>query len=56
MSSLKLGTNMTVFILFFAMALYEAVVARNWWFTVILLVLGVISLRADSLESKSDAS
>jgi hypothetical protein len=48
--SLKLGANMTVFILFFAMALYEAVVAHNWWFTAILLALGVIALRADSLK------
>jgi hypothetical protein len=43
---------MTVFILFFAMALYEAVVARNWWFTALLLVLCFMSLRADSLKPR----
>ncbi|HTM68284.1 MAG TPA: hypothetical protein VL426_03195 [Candidatus Binatia bacterium] len=40
-------TNLTVFILFFGIALIEAVQKRNWLEAALFAALGFIALRAD---------
>lgn len=40
-------TNITVFILFFGIALIEALQKQNWIEAILFMVLGVISLWAD---------
>ena len=40
-------TNITVFILFFGIALIEAIQKHNWLEAVLFAALGVLSLRAD---------
>jgi hypothetical protein len=49
---MKLGVNFAVFILFFGLALYEAIQAKNWLYAGIFAVLGIISLFADNLKRK----
>lgn len=49
---LKFGTNFAIFVLFFALALIEAVQSQSWLKVVIFMLLGVISLWADSKEAK----
>ena len=49
MRKLRLGASVTVFLLFFALAAMEAVQKQNWVLVAIFVVLGVLSLRADSL-------
>jgi len=49
---MKLGSAMAVFIIFFALALYEAIAARNWLFAAVFVALALLSLRADSLVNK----
>jgi len=39
--------NITVFILFFGIALIEAIQKHNWLEAVLFMALGVLSLRAD---------
>lgn len=39
--------NITVFVLFFGIALVEAIQRNNWIEAVLFLALGVLSLRAD---------
>ncbi len=43
----KLNSNITVFVLFFGLALIEAFQKQNWLEAIIFLALGIISLRAD---------
>lgn len=45
-------TNMTVFILFFGIALIEAIQGGNWIQAALFLALGVLSLRADFFKNK----
>lgn len=40
-------TNITIFILFFGLALIEAIQKQNWLESVIFLLLGIVSLWAD---------
>ncbi|MFA7314767.1 MAG: hypothetical protein WC025_02435 [Candidatus Magasanikbacteria bacterium] len=40
--------NLTVFIIFFGSALFEAIQKHNWVETILFLALGVLSLWADS--------
>jgi hypothetical protein len=40
-------TNITVFILFFGIALMEALREHNWLGAILFAALGVLSLRAD---------
>jgi hypothetical protein len=40
-------TNLAVFILFFGVALIEAIQKNNWLEAILFLALGVLSLRAD---------
>lgn len=39
--------NITVFIIFFGIALVEAVQKKNWLEAALFLALGILSLRAD---------
>lgn len=41
------SSNFTVFLLFFGIALIEAMQKQNWLEAFLFLILGVISLRAD---------
>jgi len=43
-------TNITIFVLFFGLALIEAVQERNWLKASIFVALGILSLRGDSKE------
>ncbi len=52
---IKLGTNFAVFILFFGLALVEAIQSQDWVKASIFLVLGIIFLSAD-LEKSGDKS
>jgi hypothetical protein len=45
---MKFGVNFAVFVLFFGLALVEAIQSQNWLKAVIFLLLGIISLFADS--------
>jgi uncharacterized membrane protein len=45
---MKLGTNSAVFILFFGIALIEAVQLKNWFVALIFIFLGVLSIFSDS--------
>ena len=40
-------TNITVFIIFFGVALIEAIQKQNWLEAILFLALGLISLKAD---------
>jgi len=43
-------TNLTVFILFFGIALIEALQKQNWLEALLFMALGILSLRADFLS------
>ena len=45
---IKVGSNFAVFILFFGLALVEAIQSQDWLKAGIFFVLGVIFLLADS--------
>ena len=47
MPKLRMGANVTVFLLFFAAATMEAVWKGNWILVALFLLLGLLSLRAD---------
>lgn len=47
MKKIKLGTNFAVFVIFFGLALVEAIRNRNWFSAALFLALGVLSLWAD---------
>lgn len=49
MKNLKFA-NLTVFIIFFGIALIEALQKGNWLEAILFLVLGVLSLRADFIK------
>ena len=50
MSKLRLGTNFTVFALFFGVATLEAFQTRNWLKAGLWLAIGVVFLLADNLR------
>jgi hypothetical protein len=54
MNKIKLGTNFTVFILFFGVALLEAFQTRNWLKSVFWLAIGVVFLLADNFKKKAE--
>jgi hypothetical protein len=47
---IKLGTNFTVFLLFFGVAALEAFQTRNWIKAAFWLAIGVVFLAADILR------
>ena len=50
MNKIKLGTNFTVFLLFFGIAALEAFQTKNWLKAIGWLVIGVAFLAADNLK------
>ena len=50
MSRIKLGTNFTVFLLFFGVATLETFQTRNWIKAAFWLAIGVVFLVADNLK------
>jgi hypothetical protein len=49
---MKIGKNVTVFILFFGIALVEAFQSKNWLLSTLFLLLGIIFLLADNSKKK----
>lgn len=54
MRKIKLGTNFAVFLLFFGVAVVEAIQSRNWLKCLLWLAIGVVFLLADNLKKKKD--
>jgi hypothetical protein len=52
MPRLRLGTNVTVFLLFFGVAALEAFQTRNWLKALFWLAIGVVFLLADNLKPR----
>lgn len=50
MRNIKLGTNFTVFVLFFGIATLEAFQSRNWIKAALWLAIGFVFLIADNLK------
>ena len=50
MNKIKLGTNFTVFLLFFGAAALEAFQTGNWFRAAFWLVIGAVFLLADNLK------
>lgn len=50
MNKIKLGTNFTVFLLFFGIAALEAFQTKNWLKAIFWLAIGVVFLAADNLK------
>ena len=50
MTRMKLGTNFTVFVLFFGVATLEAFQTRNWIKAAFWLAIGVVFLLADNFK------
>jgi hypothetical protein len=53
MPPIRLGTNVTVFLLFFGVAVLEAFQTRNWLKALFWLAIGVVFLMADNLKRRS---
>jgi len=49
---MKMGSNMTVFILFFGLALVEAFQEQNWLAAALFLALGFASLYQDNKKKR----
>ena len=49
---MKFGPNITIFILFFGIALVEAFQTRNWLLAILFMLLGVMFLRSDNVKKK----
>ncbi len=52
MHKFAIGTNVTIFLLFFGVALLDAVRSHDWLATTLWLALGVVFLRADALKHR----
>jgi len=52
MPGLRLGTNVTVFLLFFGVAVLEAFQSRNWLKALFWLAIGLVFLLADNLKRR----
>ena len=53
MGNLRLGANVTVFLVFFGIALLDAIWSRHWFGTFLWLAFGALFLRADSKRTES---
>ena len=51
MTKIKLGTNFAVFVLFFGIAILEAVQTRNWLKTLFWVAISIVFLVADNLKA-----
>ncbi len=52
MKKIRLGTNFTVFLLFFGVAVLEAFQTRNWIKSVFWAAIGIVFLAADNIKKK----
>ena len=52
MPTLRLGTNVAVFLLFFGVSALEAFQTRNWLKALLWLAIGVVFLSADNLKRR----
>lgn len=52
MKKIHLGTNFTIFVLFFGVALLEAFQTQNWLKAIFWLAIGIVFLVADNLKKK----
>jgi len=50
MRALRFGSNSAVFVLFFGVALLEALRHADWVFALIFLALGIMSVRSDTKQ------
>ena len=50
MTRIKLGTNFTIFLLFFGVATLEALQTRNWIQAAFWLAIGIVFLLADNFR------
>jgi len=54
MRGLRLGPHFTVFVLFFGLALIEAIEGHRWLFAALFAALALLSLRADAGPRRRD--
>jgi hypothetical protein len=54
MRGLRLGPHFTVFVLFFGLALIEAIEGRRWSLAALFAALALLSLRADVRARRDD--
>jgi hypothetical protein len=52
MRRFALGTNVTIFLLFFGLSLIEALETRNWLKVAFWVAIGLVFLRADGLTRR----
>ena len=52
MKTLKLGANVTIFLLFFGMSLLDALRSHDWLRALLWLALALVFLRADALKTR----
>lgn len=52
MSSLGFGTNTAVFLIFFGLALVDAITSGNWLRSAFWVIVGLLFLRADGLKAR----
>ena len=50
MRALRFGTNSAVFVLFFGVALFEALRHGDWLIAAVFLALGLLSMRGDAKQ------
>lgn len=53
MPTIRLGTNVAVFLLFFGVSVVEAFQTRNWLKALFWLAIGIVFLSADNLKRRS---
>ena len=52
MSSFGFGTNAAVFLVFFGLALLDAITSGNWLRSAFWVIVGLLFLRADALKPR----
>lgn len=52
MGNLRIGANVTVFLIFFGIALLDAIVSRHWIGVFLWVAFGALFLRADNRKGK----
>ena len=53
MLAVKLGANVTIFLLFFGISLLDALQSHDWLKAVLWLALALVFLRADALKPRA---
>ncbi|MFN8488930.1 MAG: hypothetical protein U0350_15190 [Caldilineaceae bacterium] len=54
MRKIQLGSNFALFLLFFGVAMIEALQTQNWLKAAFWLVIGIVFLLADNLKKNND--